>query len=91
MPGPKICFPGPGEAESSDIHGVVGGCFYPPPCEMAVFHSRILYSPPMNGRPPSMNAYSSAMNVRPSADEYRMLRDGCKKVFSRGGKGRGMM
>lgn len=89
MPGPKNRFPGPGEAERGDIHGVVGVYFYPPPCGTAGFHPRILYSPPMNGRSPSVNAHSSSMNVRPSADEYRMLRDGCEKVSSRGGKGYG--
>lgn len=91
MQGPKNRFPGGGEAESGDIHGVVGLYFYPPPCGIWTSHSRILYSPPMNGRPPSMNVYSSTMNVCPSADECRMPQNGCKKVSSHGGKGRGMM
>lgn len=37
MPGPKNRFPGPGEAERGDIHGVVGVYFYPPHAERRVF------------------------------------------------------
>lgn len=42
MPGPKNRFPGPGEAERGDIHGVVGVYFYPPPMRNGGFS--FLYS-----------------------------------------------